>query len=337
MSTESGEQASVQSMPSAPAPPRVPFYFREKFATLIVRGNFMTLAAKPMVIDEGEWMAHQVVEQYRLLNEMLRIIQEVNGHTGMPICNPRECPTMSGGGGHTYTWLDQAGRPCRISAPHYIASVQRWIKSKIDDPNTFPIEIVPSAPGSSPNSASRTNLNIGGAAPIAAGPTSLNEPLSQLAGPADRNWLGKAAGFPEHFESDVRSMYKQMMRCYCHLYAGHWEKPFWHLNATKELNTCFIHFVNVGKLFGILDDKDMEPMKPLVDIWVEKGLLPTAVTNGSSSGSATPGTAGGVMPGAPGNATPVPTGQEGYSPAPQSTTGSDAAAGATGGGPGTAV
>ena len=40
-----------------------------------------------------------VVEQYRLLNEMLRVIQEVNGHTGMPICNPRECPTMSGGGG----------------------------------------------------------------------------------------------------------------------------------------------------------------------------------------------------------------------------------------------
>ena len=40
-----------------------------------------------------------VVEQYRLLNEMVKIIQEVNGHTGMPICNPRSCPTMSGGGG----------------------------------------------------------------------------------------------------------------------------------------------------------------------------------------------------------------------------------------------
>ena len=59
MPAEGAEQASGPQAPSAPAPPSVPFYFREKYATLIVRGNFMTLAAKPMVIDEGEWLAHQ--------------------------------------------------------------------------------------------------------------------------------------------------------------------------------------------------------------------------------------------------------------------------------------
>lgn len=36
-----------------------PFFFREKYATLIVKGNFMTLAAKPLLIEEGEWLAHQ--------------------------------------------------------------------------------------------------------------------------------------------------------------------------------------------------------------------------------------------------------------------------------------
>lgn len=36
-----------------------PFFFREKYATLIVKGNFMTLAAKPVLIEEGEWLAHQ--------------------------------------------------------------------------------------------------------------------------------------------------------------------------------------------------------------------------------------------------------------------------------------
>lgn len=36
-----------------------PFFFRPDYATLIVKGNFMTLAAKPVLIEEGEWLAHQ--------------------------------------------------------------------------------------------------------------------------------------------------------------------------------------------------------------------------------------------------------------------------------------
>ena len=38
---------------------RPPFFFREQYANLIVKGNFMTLAAKPVLIEEGEWLAHQ--------------------------------------------------------------------------------------------------------------------------------------------------------------------------------------------------------------------------------------------------------------------------------------
>ena len=110
-------------------------------------------------------------------------------------------------------------------------------------------------------------------------------------------------------------MYKQMMRCYCHIFYAHWVDPFWHLNATKELNTCFIHFVNVGKLFGILDDKDMEPLRPLVEIWVDKGLLPATVTAGGS-----------------GSATPNAGGREGNSPAPQPPPSVSASAGASGAG-----
>lgn len=67
------------------------------------------------------------------------------------------------------------------------------------------------------------------------------------------------------------------MRCYAHLYHAHWLDPFWHAGSYKELNTCFVHFVNVGRYFGLLSDKEMEPMQPLVDIWSSKDLLgPTA-------------------------------------------------------------
>ena len=41
------------------APPKIPIFFREAYAGFIVKGNFMTLAAKPHLVEEGEWLAHQ--------------------------------------------------------------------------------------------------------------------------------------------------------------------------------------------------------------------------------------------------------------------------------------
>lgn len=37
----------------------VPYFFREQCAGFVVKGNFMTLAAKPQLVEEGEWLAHQ--------------------------------------------------------------------------------------------------------------------------------------------------------------------------------------------------------------------------------------------------------------------------------------
>ena len=36
-----------------------PFFFRENYCGFIVKGNFMTLGAKPHMLEEGEWIAHQ--------------------------------------------------------------------------------------------------------------------------------------------------------------------------------------------------------------------------------------------------------------------------------------
>ena len=35
------------------------FFFREKFAKLGVKGNFMPLAAQPVNVDLADWLAHQ--------------------------------------------------------------------------------------------------------------------------------------------------------------------------------------------------------------------------------------------------------------------------------------
>jgi Mob1/phocein family len=238
-----------------------------------------------------------VVEQYRLLDLMVQIVRTADEKTGVPVCNPEACPTMSASGyvsshvpcfsyglshkscSHTYTWLDNNKRPIKIPACQYIQLVQKWIIGKISDPNLFPTD----TNSTSANFATTPGANT----PIAAGPTSLHAPLSALTG---REWMGKDSGFPENFETDIKSIYRQMMRCYAHLYHGHWLDPFWHIGAYKELNTCFIHFINVGKLFGLIGDKEMEPMQPLIDIWMAKGLLPalTASKPEATPTSATP-------------------------------------------------
>jgi hypothetical protein len=172
---------------------------------------------------------------------------------------------------HTYTWLDNNKKPIKIPAIQYITLVQKWILGKINDPSIFPTDTTFSSTSSSSVYASGGTNTPHSEVPIRAGPTSLNAPLSSLAG---REWLGKASGFPENFEGDIKSIYRQMMRCYAHIYHGHWLEPFWNLSAYKELNTCFIHFINVGKLFGLIGDKEIEPMQPLVDLWLAKGWLP---------------------------------------------------------------
>ncbi|KAF2156012.1 Mob1/phocein [Myriangium duriaei CBS 260.36] len=250
---------------------RTPYFFREQYANLIVKGNFMTLAAKPVLIEEGEWLAHQVVEQNRLLDGMLKVIQETDRNTGLPICNQHTCPSMTAGPGVTYTWLDANKNSVRVPAPQYIAYVQRWITGKVTDPSNFPTETYTGAPPS---------LNT-------------QSSFSQSS-PTTDNWLGKSSGFPANFPSDIRNIYRQMFRCYAHMYHNHWLE-FWHLGAYKELNTCFIHFVNVGRLFGLLTDRDLEPMGPLVDIWLEKGWLPRPTSAGgqmTASSSRGPSRAG---------------------------------------------
>jgi len=171
---------------------------------------------------------------------------------------------------HTYTWLDNQKNPIKIPAIQYITLVQKWINGKIIDAKLFPTdkEVTPAADylsGANGQNASMSGVPVNNA--------------------AARDWVGKSSGFPETFENDVMSIYRQMMRCYAHLYHGHWIDPYWHLNMTRELNTCFVHFVNVGRVFNIIGDKEMQPMMKLIQIWEAKGLLPNSQQQQKASSS----------------------------------------------------
>ncbi len=49
--------ANNMEQPAAAEPPN--FFFREKYAKLGVKGNFMPLAAQPANVDLADWLAHQ--------------------------------------------------------------------------------------------------------------------------------------------------------------------------------------------------------------------------------------------------------------------------------------
>jgi len=153
-----------------------------------------------------------------------------------------------------------------LPAPTYTKHIQTWVGGKVVDTSLFPTDPFTSAPVI-PNAAQTAQ---------------------------DPNyWLGKPSGFPTRFESEIKNMYKQMFRCYAHLYWSHWLN-FWDLNCYRELNTCFVHFVNVARLYNLLGERDAEPMQPLIDVWVKQGILPKVEKAGADASMASPGSSGGM-------------------------------------------
>ncbi|KAI1457457.1 Mob1/phocein [Annulohypoxylon moriforme] len=234
-------------------PRPLPLWLNAQYAKHIVKGNFMTLSARPKTVEQGEWIAHQVVEHYRNLWNFVRVIHEKEDD-GTTICNPQTCPRMSAGTNHSFTWLNYRREPVELPAYEYITLMQRWISGKIDDLNIFPTDT---------NGVS-----------YAHNPSITTTPLSQLSNPEDKDWIGKSSGFPENFVEVCQTIFRQMFRVYAHLYWAHFIDPFYHLNLEKQLNSCFSHFVLTACALDMLKPQELEPMQPLIDLWAANGTFP---------------------------------------------------------------
>ncbi|KAL2161541.1 hypothetical protein VTH06DRAFT_8103 [Thermothelomyces fergusii] len=233
-------------------PQPLPMWLNPLYAKHIVKGNFMTLSSRPKTIEQGEWMAHQVVEHYRNLWNFVHVVcaKEDNGKS---ICNAATCPRMSAGPNHSYTWLNKTGdRYERVELPaiDYIVLMQRWISSKLDDTNIFPTD--PASVSFAPNPAVAS---------------------SALLNTADE-WIGKRSGFPKDFASICKTIFLQMFRVYAHLYWAHFVEPFYHLNLEKQLNSCFSHFILTATTLDLLKPQELEPMQALIDLWAANGTFP---------------------------------------------------------------
>lgn len=230
-------------------PGPLPLWLNPAYARHIVKGNFLTLSARPKTVEQGEWVAHQVVEHYRNLWNFVRVIYEKE-EGGTTICNSTSCPRMSAGGNHSYTWLNSRFEPIELPAFEYITLMQRWISGKIDDNNMFPTD--PAGVSYAHNPQITTT--------------------ALLTGPDE--WVGKRSGFPRDFFSICQTIFLQMFRVYAHLYWAHFTEPFYHLNLEKQLNSCFSHFVLTATALDLLKPQELEPMQPLIDLWAANGTFP---------------------------------------------------------------
>ncbi|KAI4091549.1 MAG: hypothetical protein LQ344_004029 [Seirophora lacunosa] len=224
-------------------PPK--FFFMVEHAKLGVKGNMHPLAAKPIYLDLADWLAHQT-------------------------------------GTVHYTWKNNDGILIAVPACKYVKLAQRWIVGKIQDPVAFPTDspFGASAPSFEATYPSNVSSSSGSNRPIPAGPSTLNRTLSDLSG---RDWFGKSAGFPESFLADVYTVWRLMMRIYAHIYHSHFVDPFWHLHKSccPDLNSSFCFFVTVGKLYGLVTEKDFSPMQQLINIWIANGSIPSDCANGA--------------------------------------------------------
>lgn len=238
-----------------------PIWSQEQYVKQFVKGNFMTIVAKPAIIEIGEWFAHQseclttpemrasgmmtadpviytVSEHNRVLHYFIQCI--ISNDPNEPnICNAETCPRMTAGPRHSYTWLDSSRQQTYPPACEYINNVLRWMRGQVEDRRIFPID--PRTVSAAAATYASGSVNPAPAhTPGSAAPAGFNGPLSVSSG---RTWVGKDSGFPESFNSICKGLCKQIFRIYAHLYWNHFVHPFYHVNLDAHLNSAFTTFI----------------------------------------------------------------------------------------------
>jgi len=70
--------------------------------------------------------------------------------------------------------------------------------------------------------------------------------------------------FPKNFQAIVRVIFKRLFRVYAHIYHSHFQKIVG-LGAEAHLNTCFKHFIYFVHEFKLIDPKELQPLRDLID------------------------------------------------------------------------
>lgn len=70
--------------------------------------------------------------------------------------------------------------------------------------------------------------------------------------------------YPRGFIGILKNIYRRLFRVYAHLYYSHFEKVV-NIGAEAHLNTCFKHFIVFVREFDLVERRELEPLKDLID------------------------------------------------------------------------
>jgi len=76
--------------------------------------------------------------------------------------------------------------------------------------------------------------------------------------------LQQGNAFPKNFPAIISVIFKRLFRVYAHIYHCHIDKIV-SLGVKAHLNTSFKHFVYFVDEFKLVDPKEMEPLKEVID------------------------------------------------------------------------
>ncbi|KAF3209458.1 Maintenance of ploidy protein mob2 [Orbilia oligospora] len=237
--TPSSSSSSVVNRPVTQGVARPLFICKPYVNSHLLKGNFKTIVVLPKHVDQGEWIALNTFEFYEYIKLFYTTTLEFCVH----------CKTMSAGPGTDYYWLGTDRQPRPLPAATYIEYVLTWINNRLTDETVFPTR--------PPNS-----INTGGQTQIIGAPH---------AAQGGQTWVGKEAGFPPTFFPSCQAIFKQMFRVFAHIYHTHFVNIV-HLSMEAHLNSFFAHFIMFSREFSLLDPRDLEPLKPLIDAFDEKGM-----------------------------------------------------------------
>ncbi|KAK9373877.1 Mob1/phocein [Lipomyces chichibuensis] len=78
--------------------------------------------------------------------------------------------------------------------------------------------------------------------------------------------------FPPSFPVTLQNIFKQLFRIFAHIYYNHFDAIV-HMNLEAHWNSFFAHFISFSKEFELLDRRDTEPLRELIESFEAQGKV----------------------------------------------------------------
>ncbi|ELK29468.1 Mps one binder kinase activator-like 2A [Myotis davidii] len=244
------------------------FELHKKAQASLNAGLDLKLAVQlPSGEELNDWVAVHVVDFFNRVNLIYGTISDG--------CTEQSCPIMSGGPKYEYRWQDEHKfrKPTALSAPRYMDLLMDWIEVQINNEDIFPTNVVVIKCRHYFCESCALHFRTTPRCYICDQQTNgVFNPAKELIAKLDKhqdaeedgNLTEEKAGtpFPKNFLQVVKKILSRLFRVFVHVYIHHFDRIA-QMGSEAHVNTCYKHFYYFVKEFGLIDTKELEPLKEM--------------------------------------------------------------------------